>query len=160
MHLKARKGNFFFWKCKSTKCSFPFQFSKAKLLVWFSFNGTKHLNEFGGTGTPRKSLNESTQSSQNVQQRFPNQKENQVPHELCDLSSARKARIQTRRKRKPLGNTTKNNSTITEQVQQQIWSWLVKQENKIPTEGLTHTRPLDALGLECEINGEKRTPEG
>ena len=47
---------------------------------------------------------------------FQIKRKNQVPHELCDLSSARQIGIQTRRKRKPLGNTTKNTSKITEQV--------------------------------------------
>ena len=29
-----------------------------------------------------------------------------------------------------------------------------------PEREARHTRPLDALGFECEINADKRTPEG
>ena len=75
--LKRGKETFSFEDANQWNVLFLFIFFfKTKLLVWFPFNDTKHLNEFGGTGTPSKLLNESTQSSQNTQQKLSNQKEN------------------------------------------------------------------------------------
>ena len=65
--------------------------------------------------------NESTQSSQNIQQRFSNQQENQALHELCDLSSAKQARIASKEEaKKTTWNTIQHTLTITERMRKRV----------------------------------------
>ena len=79
-------------------------------------------------------------------------------YELCNLSS-------NEAKRNPSEKT--NHSKINQKGFDNHWEsarsnhkdWIIK-EPKTPTEGSTHTRPLDALRLGCEIDGKRQTPEG
>ena len=60
---------------------------------------------------------------------------------------------------KPLGtqSVTFNNHQTKVETKTKLAGQLITPN---PGQEARHTRPLDALGFECEINEDKRTPEG